>query len=66
MLPVDSKVSLKVYDIVGGEVASLIDEEKQAGNHSIILDGSYLSSGVYICKMNAGKYTKSIKMILMK
>jgi hypothetical protein len=65
-LPIESKVSLKVYDIVGREVASLIDEEQPVGYHSIIFDGSYLSSGVYICKIAAGKYSASIKMILMK
>jgi hypothetical protein len=65
-LPIDSRVSLKVYDIIGREAASLVDGLQEAGNHSIILDGSHLSSGVYICKMVAGKYAASIKMILMK
>jgi hypothetical protein len=65
-LPHDGSVSLIVYDIIGREVASLVNEYQKGGNYSIIFDGSKLSSGVYICKLGSDKFSASIKMILIK
>ena len=65
-IPEFSKVNLKVYDILGNEVATLVDEEKPAGNFEVVFDGSSLSSGVYFYKMTAGNYSASKKFILLK
>ncbi|HEX7358168.1 MAG TPA: T9SS type A sorting domain-containing protein, partial [Ignavibacteriaceae bacterium] len=58
--------TLKVYDITGKEIATLVDEYKPAGNHEINFDASSLSSGVYLYKLIAGKYSETKKMLLIK
>ena len=65
-IPVDGIVTLIIYDIMGREVISLVNENKKAGSYEITFDGSRLASGVYICKMNSTNYSSSIKMIIMK
>ena len=69
-LPVDGFVSVKVYNILSQEVASLVNENKRAGTHKIIFDvstaGGGLSSGIYILRLNAGNYTGLIKMVFVK
>ncbi|MFH1196301.1 MAG: S8 family serine peptidase [bacterium] len=65
-LPVISKVNLKIYDILGREVAALVNEEKPAGTYEVKFDGSQLSSGIYIYKLVAGSFIQSKKLILMK
>jgi len=60
------KVSLKVYDILGKEVITLVDKEQESGKYQVTFDGSKLSSGVYICRITAGEFVKSIKMNLIK
>jgi hypothetical protein len=52
-LPVNSYVTLKVYDVLGQEVAALLDEERPAGSHTAAFDASRLSSGVYMYKLAA-------------
>lgn len=64
--PVTGNVTLKVYDILGKEVAILVNEEKQAGSYTVKFDGSKLPSGVYIYKIQAGDFVSSKKMILLK
>ncbi len=59
-------VSLKVYDVLGREVAILVNEEKHAGNYEVKFDGSGLSSGIYFYKLNTENYSSVKKMILMK
>jgi len=59
-------VTLKVYDILGKEVASLLNENKPAGNYEIEFNASKLTSGVYIYSIKAGKFKQSKKMLLMK
>jgi hypothetical protein len=59
-------VTLKVYDVLGNEVATLINEEKSAGSYSINFDGSRLSSGIYFYKLTAGGYTATKKLIMLK
>jgi len=61
-----SHVALKVYDILGNEVKTLVDKDKPAGKYSIIFDASKLSSGVYFYKLDAGNFTSVKKMILLK
>jgi hypothetical protein len=68
-IPVDASgemVSLKVYDLLGTEIAELVNEIKPAGKYSINFNASNLSSGVYIYKITAGKYAAARKMSLVK
>ncbi len=59
-------VNLKVFDILGREVATLVNEEKPAGNYFIQFDGSRLASGVYFYQIKAGSFIETRKMILLK
>jgi hypothetical protein len=65
-LPVDSKVTIKLYDILGREVATLIDGFQTAGYKEVRFDASSLSSGIYIYNLIAGDFISSKKMIVMK
>ena len=65
-IPESGIVSLKFYDILGNEVASLVNEEKAPGVYSVTFDAGNLSSGVYFYKIQAGKFTESKKMTLIK
>ncbi|MCF8307171.1 MAG: T9SS type A sorting domain-containing protein [Ignavibacteriales bacterium] len=65
-LPVDEYVSLKVYDILGNQVAELVNEKKAAGKYKINFNASYLSSGLCIYKIQAGSFSKVRKMMLLK
>lgn len=65
-IPKSGNVSIKVYDVMGREVAELFKGQKPAGAHSIAFDGSELSSGVYVYKITAGDYSATKKMVLMK
>jgi len=57
---------LKIFDILGREVASLVNEIKPAGNFEVNFDASNLSSGVYFYQLRAGSFTETKKMLLMK
>ncbi len=61
-----SDVKITVFDLLGRAVAVLINERKQAGSYEVTFDGSGLASGVYICRMTAGNFSQSRKMIMMK
>ena len=61
-----SEVSVKVYDILGRAVETLVNERQGAGSHWITFDGSRLPSGVYFYRLRAGDYTRIMKMILLK
>jgi hypothetical protein len=65
-LPAESKVTLEIYDLLGNEIALLADEYKEAGTHELTWDASHYPSGVYLCHLNTGSYTKTKKMIMMK
>jgi len=65
-LPQASKVTLKVYDILGREIATLVNGFEGDGNHEVIFDASSLSSGIYIYKLNAGSYSAVKKCVVMK
>jgi len=60
------KVVLKVYDLLGREVATLVDKQQNAGQYSVFFNASRLSSGVYFYKIQAGSYTETKKMMLIK
>jgi len=59
-------VELKVYDILGKQVVTLVNQTQDAGNYSVAFDASKLSSGVYCYELNAGQFSAKKKMILMK
>ncbi|MCX7611021.1 MAG: lamin tail domain-containing protein [Ignavibacterium sp.] len=59
-------VTLKVYDILGNEVATLVDEVQSAGSYEVKFDASNLSSGVYLYKLNYGSFMQTKKLVLMK
>jgi len=59
-------VTLKVYDVLGNEVALLINEQKQAGRFEVSFDASNLSSGVYIYKISVSDFVDTKKMILLR
>lgn len=64
--PVNSWQTLKVYDVLGKEVATLVDEYRSEGTHSIEWNANGLPSGVYFYKLQAGEYTATKKMLLMQ
>ena len=59
-------VQLKVYDILGNEIATLVNEEKPAGYYEIEFNGSNLTSGIYFYRLGAGKYYFIRKMMVLK
>ena len=65
-LPVKSKVSLRIYDVAGRCVKTLIDEEKSIGYYQVKWDGEGLSTGIYFAKFKAGDYKETKKLILMR
>ena len=64
--PVASKVSLKLYDITGSCVKTLVDGQKSAGSYTFNLNAKELLSGVYFAKFSVGKCKETKKLILMK
>jgi len=61
-----SDVKITVYDMLGREVAVLVNEKKQPGSYQVSFDGSALASGVYIYRLMAGSYIQSRQMLLLK
>jgi ligand-binding sensor domain-containing protein len=61
-----SRVQLKVYDILGKEVADLVNENQPAGSYEVTFDASRLTSGVYFYKLQAGSFTETKNMILVR
>jgi hypothetical protein len=61
-----SQVHLKVYDILGKEVLSLVDEEQEIGYYNIKVNSINLSSGVYLYKLQAGDFVQTKKMVLLR
>lgn len=57
---------LKVYDMLGREVTTLVNEEKTAGNYEVKFDGTNLSSGIYLYRLIAGEFNAVGKMMLIK
>ncbi|MCF8432685.1 MAG: T9SS type A sorting domain-containing protein [Melioribacteraceae bacterium] len=65
--PANNKsVSLKVYDMLGNVVATLVDEEKSQGIYQVDFDASSISSGIYYYTLRVGEFAESKKMILLK
>lgn len=61
-----SHVTLRVYDVLGRDVAELVDERQNPGSYTVTFDASKLPSGVYFYRLNAGNYTATKKMVLTK
>jgi len=59
-------VSLKVYDVLGNEIAVLVNEEKSAGDYEVEFNASGLTSGVYFYQLKSGSYLETKQMLLMK
>ena len=65
-IPKQSLVIIKVYDVLGIEVASLVNEDKTVGSYSVNFNASKLTSGVYFYRMQAGSFVETKKLILLK
>ncbi len=66
-IPVNNqKVVLKIYDASGREVAALVNKVEQSGNYEVQFNGNNLASGVYFCRLSAGNFSSTKKMLLLK
>ncbi len=65
-LPQNGFVSLKVFDVLGNEIAALVNREEQAGTHSVSFHAANLSSGIYYYRLQSGTVVKTNKMLLLK
>jgi len=65
-IPVEGQVSLKVYDMLGNEVATLVNEIKTAGEHQIEFNAGAISSGIYFYRLQSGNFIETKRMMLMK
>ncbi|MBU1706974.1 T9SS type A sorting domain-containing protein, partial [bacterium] len=61
-----SDVSLKIYNLLGREVTTLIHERIPAGSYTVSWDATDLPSGIYFCQMAAGDFVQTRKMVLLK
>ena len=65
-VPQTSQVQIKVFDVLGNEIATIVKEEKPIGNYEVEFDGTSFSSGVYFYQLKAAEFIESKKMILLK
>jgi hypothetical protein len=65
-IPSESFVELKVYDVLGNEVASLVNEQQQAGIYRAEFIAENLPSGMYLARITANEFTRVVKMTLLK
>ena len=65
-LPVKQEVSLKVFNLLGQEIATLLNKEMNEGTYNLNFDASSLSSGVYLYQLRAGNFVQTKKMTLLK
>ena len=65
-LPHASNVSLKVYDLLGQEALTLVDEERPAGVYEVSFNAENLSSGMYVYRLRAGDYVSTRRMLVLK
>ena len=65
-LPEGGRVVLRVFDVVGNEISTLLDEERPAGSHTVMFDGSRLASGVYFYRLQSGSAVETRRMHLIR
>ena len=65
-IPMDSYVTIKIYNLLGKEISTLVDNPLQTGFHNVNWDADQFASGVYFIKLNTGDYTQSKKLMLIK
>jgi len=65
-LPVAGNITLRLYDVLGNEIATLVDEEKSGGTYEIIFYAGNLTSGVYFYQLQTEGYVETKKMILLR
>ena len=65
-VPVPANVTLKIYDILGKEILTLVNENKPRGNYTVEFNAANLPTGIYLYRLAAGKYSQLKKMILLK
>jgi hypothetical protein len=65
-LPTNALVTLKVYDVIGREVATLVNARQEAGRYTVNFNASTLASGVYFYRLQAGSFVETKKMMLVK
>jgi hypothetical protein len=65
-LPVRSTVTLKIYDVLSNEVATLLNEDMESGSYNVEFNATNLASGIYFYRLKAGQYVQTKKMIFMK
>lgn len=65
-IPVREFVKISIYDITGREIKTLVNEFRDKGSYDVTFDGSELTSGIYFYRMNAGKFSQTKRMILIK
>lgn len=65
-IPKSAKVELKIYDLIGKEAATLVNETIPAGEHEVIFNANKLSSGVYFYQLKAGEFIQTKKMLLLR
>ena len=62
----DSKINIKVFNVLGSEIATIVDEELPAGNYDVQFDASNLTSGIYFYKLSANQFSETKKMTLVR
>jgi endonuclease/exonuclease/phosphatase family metal-dependent hydrolase/DNA/RNA endonuclease YhcR with UshA esterase domain len=65
-IPQSARISLRIFNLQGQEIVSLVDGQQAAGSHSVFWDGQNVPSGLYILQFRANQYTKTHKMLLLK
>jgi len=65
-IPTERFVSLNIYDVLGREVATLVNEELNAGTYTVQWDASGFPSGIYFYRLNAGNFVETKKMLMLK
>jgi len=66
IIPQSGYTTLKVFDVLGNEVANIIEGELSQGSYELLFDASGLSSGIYFYSLTSGEFSKTMKMILSK
>ena len=65
-IPESQFVTLQVFDIYGNEINELVNEDRSAGDHEVLLDGSKLANGTYFYRLQAGDYVQTRRIVLIK